>query len=85
MFLKKSLIQVEVAPYWNVNLSDSTAAAKVSKVEVAPYWNVNIYRIVGNGELSLSRSSTILECKQGLYSIMGNNINSRSSTILECK
>ena len=33
--------KVEVAPYWNVNMSGVLNLYVVLVVEVAPYWNVN--------------------------------------------
>ena len=37
------LLYVEVAPYWNVNVSTPEAIIACISVEVAPYWNVNLY------------------------------------------
>ncbi len=33
--------QVEVAPYWNVNVKTKGTTTEQAFVEVAPYWNVN--------------------------------------------
>ena len=37
---------VEVAPYWNVNVSTPEAIIACISVEVAPYWNVNLRRTI---------------------------------------
>ena len=41
----KKPYHVEVAPYWNVNLSMGWGKLYNFLVEVAPYWNVNLYKI----------------------------------------
>ncbi len=41
--MKKQLniLEVEVAPYWNVNVRSAFRTGSNTSVEVAPYWNVN--------------------------------------------
>ncbi len=34
-------MDVEVAPYWNVNINEEETEQDILAVEVAPYWNVN--------------------------------------------
>ena len=38
---KLHVVEVEVAPYWNVNTIVVMLQQKWKGVEVAPYWNVN--------------------------------------------
>ena len=40
-------MQVEVAPYWNVNIDLKMVRQAKGFVEVAPYWNVNLYTFFG--------------------------------------
>ncbi len=58
------LLPVEVAPYWNVNTAKAIILTMFFIVEVAPYWNVNLrVPVVTHFHFSISRSSSILECK----------------------
>ena len=79
------LYQVEVAPYWNINLISVLLYNQISPVEVAPYWNVNLAEIHWSTYITYVEVAPYWNVNGVDYKFQLGLCLGRSSTILECK
>ena len=82
---KLNILEVEVAPYWNVNVEGTFNTESKTFVEVAPYWNVNSFLSIFSAAMFSVEVAPYWNVNLLIAFDKLSICVCRSSTILECK